>query len=96
MIRNYPRLFTYGVAIGSTAIALLLSLWLEPLISQTIAAFFYTAIIVSTWYGGFQPGIITVLLSTLAINYLFILPRYQFSINQPVRRYLLAIILVVD
>ncbi|MEH2234345.1 MAG: ATP-binding protein [Nostoc sp.] len=83
MMRNYPRLLKYGVAIGSTAIALLLSLWLEPLISRTIGAFFYIAIVASTWYGGFQPGIVTVVLSTLAIDYYLIPPRYQLGINQP-------------
>ncbi|MFS0517191.1 ATP-binding protein [Nostoc sp. UIC 10607] len=83
MMRNYPQLLNYGVAIGSTAIALLLSLWLEPLISRTIGAFFYIAIIVSTWYGGFRPGIVTVVLSTLAIDYFLIPPRYQPGINQP-------------
>ncbi|MDZ8138048.1 MAG: PAS domain-containing protein [Nostoc sp. DedQUE04] len=83
MMRNYQRLFAYGVAIGSTAIALLLSLWLEPLISRTIGAFFYIAIIVSTSYGGFKPGIVTVVLSTLAIDYYLIPPRYQLAINQP-------------
>ncbi|MEH1924511.1 ATP-binding protein [Nostoc sp.] len=83
MIRNYQRLLNYGVAIGSTAIALLLSLWLEPLISRTIGAFFYIAIVASTWYGGFQPGIVTVVLSTLAIDYFLIPPRYQLAINQP-------------
>ena len=83
MMRNYPRLLKYGVAIGSTAIALLLSLWLEPLISRTIGAFFYIAIVASTWYGGFRPGIVTVVLSTLAIDYYLIPPRYQLAINQP-------------
>ncbi|MEH2352712.1 ATP-binding protein [Nostoc sp.] len=82
MIGN-SRLLKYGVAIGSTAIALLLSLWLEPLIYQTIGAFFYIAIIASTWYGGFRPGIVTVVLSTLAIDYFLIPPRYQPGINQP-------------
>ncbi|WP_292762363.1 ATP-binding protein [Nostoc sp. NOS(2021)] len=95
MIRNYQQLLAYGVAIGSTAIALLLSLWLEPLISRTIGAFFYIAIIVSTWYGGFRPGIVTVVLSTLAIDYLFMLPRYEFWINQPQKLLRLSIFLLV-
>ncbi|MEH2052199.1 ATP-binding protein [Nostoc sp.] len=82
MMRN-SRLLNYGVAIGSTAIAILLSLWLEPLIDRTIGAFFYIAIIASTWYGGFQPGIVTVVLSTLAIDYFLIPPRYQLGNNQP-------------
>ncbi|MEH1909509.1 MAG: ATP-binding protein [Nostoc sp.] len=95
MIRNYQQLLAYGVAIGSSAIALLLSLWLEPFISLTIGAFFYIAIIVSTWYGGFRPGIVTVVLSTLAIDYLFMLPRYEFWINQPQKLLRLSIFLLV-
>ncbi|MEH1932561.1 MAG: ATP-binding protein [Nostoc sp.] len=95
MIRNYQQLLAYGVAIGSIAIALLLSLWLEPFISLTIGAFFYIAIIVSTWYGGFRAGIVTVVLSTLTIDYLFMLPRYQFWSNQPQKLLQLSIFLLV-
>ncbi|MFW9265275.1 GAF domain-containing protein, partial [Nostoc sp. CALU 546] len=76
------RLLKYGVAIASAAIATFLSVWLEPLISRTIGGFFYIAIIASTWYGGFRPGIVTVVLSTLAIDYYLIPPRYQLGINQ--------------
>ncbi|MBD2564956.1 MULTISPECIES: PAS domain S-box protein [Nostoc] len=94
-MRLYPRLLDYGVAVSSTASALLLSLWLEPLISRTIGAFFYIAIIISTWYGGFRPGIVTVILSTLAINYLFIPPRYQFWIEQPEKFLRLGVFLLV-
>ncbi|MEH2305027.1 ATP-binding protein [Nostoc sp.] len=94
-MRNYQRLLVYGVAIGSTAIALMLSLWLEPLISPTIGAFFYIAIIASTWYGGFRPGIVTVVLSTLAIDYFFILPQYQLGINQSEDILRLGLFLVV-
>ncbi|MBN3927409.1 PAS domain S-box protein [Nostoc sp. NMS4] len=94
-MRLYPRLLAYGVAVGSSAIALLLSLWLEPLISRTIGAFFYIAIIISTSYGGFRPGIVTVVLSTLAINYFFIFPPHQFWIEQPQEVLRLAIFLLV-
>ncbi len=95
MMRNYQQLLAYSVAIGSAAIALLLSLWLEPLISRTIGAFFYIAIIVSTWYGGFRPGIVTLVLSTLAIDYLFMPPRYQFWLDQPEKLLRLSIFLLV-
>ncbi|MEH2203729.1 MAG: PAS domain-containing protein [Nostoc sp.] len=95
MMRNYQQLLAYSVAIGSAAIALLLSLWLEPLISRTIGAFFYIAIIVSTWYGGFRPGIVTLVLSTLAIDYLLMPPRYQFWIDQPEKLLRLSIFLLV-
>ncbi|MBD2501462.1 PAS domain S-box protein [Anabaena azotica] len=82
-MRVDQRLLAYGVVIGSTAIALQLSLWLEYLISRTIGAFFYIAIIVSSWYGGFYPGIATVILSTLLLDYFLIPPRYQFLPSQP-------------
>ncbi len=94
-MKNYQRLLAYGVAIGSAALALLLSLWLELLISRTIGAFFYIAIIVSTWYGGFRPGIVTLVLSTLAIDYLLMPPRYQFWIDQPEKLLRLSIFLLV-
>ncbi|MBD2166802.1 PAS domain S-box protein [Calothrix membranacea FACHB-236] len=80
-MKIYSKLLSYGVAIGSTAIALLVSIALESLLSQPITAFFYIAVIVSTWYGGFQAGIVTVVLSTLAIDYFLIPPRYLFGIN---------------
>lgn len=71
-------LLPYGVAITSTGIALLLTLLLEPLMVRTIGAFFYIAVIISTWYGGLHPGLISTVLSLLAINYYFILPLRQF------------------
>ncbi len=74
----YRRFLPYCLALASTAIALLLTLWLEPLMPRTIGAFFYIAIIFSTWFGGFQPGVVVVALSTLAIDYFFIEPHYQF------------------
>lgn len=77
---SYRKILPYGVAIGSTAIAILLTLWLQPLLDKTLGAFFYIAIILSVWYGGFKPGIVAVILSTIAINYFFIPPIYQLHV----------------
>lgn len=63
----------YAVAIGSTAIALLLTLGLEPFLTQVVSPFFFVAITVSTWYGGLRPGFVSIVLSTLAINH-FLVP----------------------
>jgi len=82
MMRLYPRLLSYSIAIASTAIALLLSVSLENLISRILGTFFYIAIIVTTWYGGFYPGIVTVVLSTLALKYFLIPPLHQLWIAQ--------------
>ncbi|MCU0547407.1 MAG: PAS domain S-box protein [Oscillatoriaceae cyanobacterium Prado104] len=74
-------LLPYAVAMGSTAIAILLTILLEVFLSRTLGAFFYIAIAVSAWYGGFRSGIVAIVLSTLAINYFFLPPYYQFFIN---------------
>lgn len=66
----------YGVAIASPGIALLLTLLLEPFLNRTIGAFFFVAVAVTTWQGGLKPGTVSVVLSTLTINYFFIPPRY--------------------
>ena len=76
----YRRLLPYGVAIGSTAIAVLLSLWLEEIITRTMGAFFYIAIATTTWYGGMRAGIVAIVLSALAVNYFFITPIYKIQI----------------
>jgi PAS domain S-box-containing protein len=94
-MRLYSQLLAYGVAIGSTAIALLLRLWLEPLLSETLGSFFYIAVLVSTWYGGFRPGIVTVILSTLAIDYFFVEPKFDIGISQPKDVLQLSIFLLV-
>jgi PAS domain S-box-containing protein len=64
------------VAIASTLIAFLLTLLLEPFLDRTIGAFFFVAVAVATWQGGLKPGTVSVVLSTLIINYFFIPPRY--------------------
>ncbi|MGE5655046.1 MAG: PAS domain S-box protein [Actinomycetota bacterium] len=82
-MRLYQRFLPYGVAIGSTATALLLTLWLEPLLSRTIGAFFYIAIHLSAWYGGFRAGSVVVVLSLLAIDYFFLPPRHHLFLHSP-------------
>jgi K+-sensing histidine kinase KdpD len=94
-MRRYQRFLPYGVAIASTAIALLLTLCVEPFLLRTIGAFFYITIIVSAWYGGFRPGSVAVVLSTLAISYFFIPPRYQLWTERPENVFQLAIFLLV-
>ncbi|MFB2922580.1 PAS domain S-box protein [Aerosakkonema funiforme] len=71
-MRSNRQFLAYGVAIGSTAIALLVSMWLELLLAPIISPLFYIAIIVTAWYGGFRSGSVAVVLSMLAIDYFFV------------------------
>lgn len=42
---------------------------------------FFIAVIVSTWYGNFQSGIISTILAALVANYLFLPPFYVFNLD---------------
>ncbi|MBD0336590.1 MAG: PAS domain S-box protein [Cyanobacteria bacterium Co-bin13] len=73
------RLFSYGVALLSVAVALGISLALGPLIKPTPTALFFVAVMVSAWHGGLGPGLVATVLSTLAIHYGFVSPYYPLS-----------------
>jgi PAS domain S-box-containing protein len=73
------QLWCYGVAAFSVALALLLTLLLEPFTSSKIYALFYAAVAISTYYGGMRAGLLATLLSTLAISYFFLPPVYSFA-----------------
>jgi K+-sensing histidine kinase KdpD len=71
---------SYGVALLSVTVALGVTLLLRPWLDLTITPIFMLAVMVSAWYGGWQPGLVATVLSTLAINYFFIEPLYSLQI----------------
>jgi PAS domain S-box-containing protein len=93
--KAYRLSLPYGIAIASTALAILLRRWLDPFLVGSFGSFFYIAVIVSTWYGGFKPGVVATILSALAINYFFTPPINRFGLEQPVDVVRLAIFLCV-
>src|SRR5262249_46902627 len=71
----------YGLAVVSVAVALSITGLLEP--TTTLRTpLFYIAIIISGWFGGMGPGLLSVVLSTLAIGYYFA-PGHQTPISNP-------------
>ncbi len=68
-------LLRYSLAPLSVAVALIISLLVRRAfhISHPLA-WYIAAVVISVWYGGLGPGLISVTLSVLAIDY-FILPR---------------------
>lgn len=91
----YQRFLPYGVAIALVAIALILRTWLDPFLPGSLGTFFYIAVLVSSWYGGLRPGIVAVVLSTLAINYFFMTPFFQFGLEQLVDWFQIGTFLLV-
>ena len=93
-----PLLLRYSLSVTSTVLALLLTLLLNPLFSQTILALFFAAVTISVWYGGIGPGLLSIVLSTLFINFL-VLPAYaltatSFSRLIPIGAFLLVTFLI--
>src|SRR5262245_1946797 len=60
------RLARYGVAVGASAGAWLLSLLLASLIDPSDLPWFLGAVMLSAWYGGLGPGLVATFLGTLA------------------------------
>jgi PAS domain S-box-containing protein len=72
----------YGLAFFSVAAALSVALLLHP--DALVAPIFFLAIIVTAWIGGFGPGLVAAVLTTLAITYFFLPPVYslRFDVKQ--------------
>ncbi|MFL5348321.1 MAG: ATP-binding protein [Hyalangium sp.] len=66
----------YGVAVLSTALALLLQKTLGSYILATPFLLFFGAVMLSGWWGGAGPGLLSMGLSALATDYYF-LPPFQ-------------------
>lgn len=76
------QLQRYSIAILSTSVALLLtqSLWWQ--LQPTIYPFFLCAVAISSWYGGVGPALLSIALSALASEYLFLPPIYTLAVSQ--------------
>jgi C4-dicarboxylate-specific signal transduction histidine kinase len=71
---------SYFVAIFTVWLAVLITLCLGEALKDTVT-FFFCAVMVSSWYGGLWPGLLTALLSWLALDYYFIPPIYSLGIS---------------
>ncbi|MEH2238607.1 PAS domain S-box protein [Nostoc sp.] len=75
------QLLHYIIALLSVALAVGVTLLLRPYFTAAPAALFLAAVMVSAWYGGFAPGLLATVFSTLVINYLFLHPLYPLKIT---------------
>jgi PAS domain S-box-containing protein len=64
------------VAVASVALAVIATL---PWASTLVSPLFFLAVILSAWFGGAGPGLLTAVLATLAIDYFFLLPKYTLN-----------------
>lgn len=76
--RLQSPLVKYGLAIAYTVLALMVSSLSWGLIEETPFLFFFAAVILSAWHGGFGPGMLAVVLTIGFADYFLIEPLYQF------------------
>src|SRR6266403_1119745 len=80
--RGRARLIGYGVAVLAVAVSLLLRWLLRPALGDAVPhMFFFPAIMVAAYYGGFAPGLVSTVLGALVANYFFTEPRYSLQIK---------------
>lgn len=67
-------LLRYGLAVAAVLLALLLTALLQPLLDRSLFLLFLGSVIISTWYGGVGPALLTIGLSAIACQYFLINP----------------------
>jgi len=77
-----PQLSTplrYGLAVGSVFLALLLTMALPLLFERAVFLLFLVAVVIGTLSGGWGPGLLSIGLSVMALDYFFIPPLFEFT-----------------
>ncbi|MBW4684071.1 MAG: PAS domain S-box protein [Komarekiella atlantica HA4396-MV6] len=79
----YFPLLHYGVVVLIVALTFVLMLVLDPWLGMSESPFllFFSAVMVSAWYGGLKSGLLATFLSALLGNYFFLFPRYELSFD---------------
>ena len=70
---HYSQLLRYGIVVLIVTLALVLMLMLDPWLSMSGTPFllFFSAVMVSAWYGGLKSGLLATSLSALLSDYFF-------------------------
>jgi C4-dicarboxylate-specific signal transduction histidine kinase len=74
--------FSFVLAIALVAAALGLTILLQSAVSTAGFVFFYAAVLATTWFGGKWAGGLSVVLSTLLVDYFFMLPVHSLGVNR--------------
>src|SRR5580698_9068087 len=83
ILKGLLPLLRYSLAVVSVALMVGLALLLERSNFRGVEfPLFLIAIAVSVWYAGLWPGVLAVVLSSLAFNYYFTEPLYTFYVSR--------------
>src|SRR5690349_11782526 len=79
-----PRpLQRYALAVAAPALALALSLILDPYLDRIVFMLFWPAVLVTAVIAGLGPALLASVLSVLAVDYWLISPYHTFHLAEP-------------
>src|SRR5262249_5858328 len=76
-----PALLAYPFAVAVTGIAFGLTWVLWSALHDDPLLLFFGAVVITAWYGGLGPSLVTTVLSVLLTDYYFIEPLYALSLR---------------
>jgi K+-sensing histidine kinase KdpD len=71
----------YGIALLFVAIAFVSTLFLQRFFPYPFLFVFFAAVMASAWFGGSKAGFVSVLASTLLVDYFFVPPFRTFAVD---------------
>jgi len=75
------RVTRYAFAVGATLVCLVITIWIHQRFGFLTFQFSILAVVLSAWYGGLGPGLLTGTLLSAATAYL-LEPMYSFEVNR--------------
>jgi signal transduction histidine kinase len=88
-----PVLLDYGAAVLFVGMAFALTLALQRFFPYPFLFFFFGAVITSAWFGRTGPGFLSVVFSTVLVDYYFVPPFNSFSISSASEAYFGAFVI---
>ncbi len=89
--RRFGTAARWGVALASVAAAFALNAWI-PNLSEARGVVFLAAVIVSTGFGGFGPGILATIVSVVLLDYFFVPQIHELDFGPAVTSSLIAFV----
>jgi PAS domain S-box-containing protein len=87
----------YVVAVLAVAAAVVARLLLAPILDNNVPFItFFPAVLVAAWYGGLLPGLLSVVLASLAVGYFVVPPAYSFNITRTADQLALLLFVMVS
>jgi C4-dicarboxylate-specific signal transduction histidine kinase len=82
-----PLLALYGAALLFVGVSFLFTFLLQRFFPYPFLFFFFGAVMASAWFGGTGPGLLSVVLSTVLVDYFFVPPFNSFSVSPSAEAY---------